>query len=181
MQVKFITSKYTNAFPANNMPAMAYDHLKRLLKNKRETQADLAKLINRTPAVITSLFKGERSLQTEEVNRLATHFGVSSNYILYGSDTAPGEKPAEKGITQADMAIVYILRSIIALLMKKNYLTPSEMEGVLNHAGDLYRVHQLPDAKKIVDAIRSSVTAGSLPSEQEVIHKLLELSPLGSA
>lgn len=83
---KFISSKYTKFSSSIKSRPMAYEHIKRMLSDAGENQADLARLLGRTPAVITNLFNGERSLQIEEVQKISARYGVSTDYVLYGKE-----------------------------------------------------------------------------------------------
>jgi transcriptional regulator with XRE-family HTH domain len=66
---------------------MAYEHLRNLLTSAGKKQADLAKLINKTPAVVTNLFNGVRKLDAQEANRIATWLGVEMTEVLGGKST----------------------------------------------------------------------------------------------
>jgi len=79
---------------------MAYEHLKKLLAKNGMKQADLAQLINRSAAVVTNLFQGVRSLQVEEVERIASYFQVTTNFVLYGE--VPREYISIKGTIRGD-------------------------------------------------------------------------------
>lgn len=86
-----------------------------------------------------------------------------------------------QGISQADMAIVAVLEAVLGLLVKKKIIVPSELDSFFSKTLSLYLAHRLKDAAKVLNALQRSVTSESFPTEQEVIHKLLEIAPLGSA
>jgi hypothetical protein len=67
---------------------MAYEHLRNLLVSAGKKQADLAKLIHKTPAVVTNLFNGVRKLDAQEAGRIAVWLGVGVNEVLGGQSTA---------------------------------------------------------------------------------------------
>ena len=61
---------------------MAYEHLQNLLLSAGKKQADLARLINKTPAVITNLFNGSRKLDAKEACRIADWLGVEMSAVM---------------------------------------------------------------------------------------------------
>lgn len=61
---------------------MAYEHLKNLLMSAGKKQADLARLINKTPAVVTNLFNGDRKLDAQEARRIAAWLGVEMSAVM---------------------------------------------------------------------------------------------------
>lgn len=91
----FIYSKCTRFRNSVKCGAMAYAHLKKLLYTSGKTQIDLASIIGRTPAVITNLFNGTRSLQIEEVQKIADYFKVTPAFVLTGKDV-PQQKEQMK-------------------------------------------------------------------------------------
>jgi len=61
---------------------MAYEHLQNLLLSAGKKQADLARLINKTPAVITNLFNGDRKLDAQEAIKIADWLGVEMSAVM---------------------------------------------------------------------------------------------------
>jgi transcriptional regulator with XRE-family HTH domain len=61
---------------------MAYEHLQNLLVSAGKKQADLARLINKTPAVVTNLFNGSRKLDAKEAIRIADWLGVEMSVVM---------------------------------------------------------------------------------------------------
>jgi transcriptional regulator with XRE-family HTH domain len=115
-------------------------------------------------------------LNESNMKQLCDAFGISVGELF-------GEKISkqEDKISQADIAITQVLQAVLSILLKKKHILPNEVESILTQASDLYRVHHLPNAVTIVDGLRNSLTGEVRTSEQEVIHKLLELAPLGAA
>src|SRR5580704_5622667 len=78
----FMSSKSTEfSFPVTS-PTMAYDYLKDLMKKKGKSQAEFAKVLNKTPAVVTNMFNGERQLKLAEVVRVARWLEVSIDEVV---------------------------------------------------------------------------------------------------
>jgi transcriptional regulator with XRE-family HTH domain len=67
---------------------MAYEHLRTMLMSAGKKQADLARLINKTPAVVTNLFNGVRKLDAQEASRIAVWLGVDVREVLGRTSTA---------------------------------------------------------------------------------------------
>lgn len=63
---------------------MAYEQLQTLLLSAGKKQADLARLIKKTPAVITNLFGGERKLDAQEAQLIANWLGVDVDRVIGG-------------------------------------------------------------------------------------------------
>jgi plasmid maintenance system antidote protein VapI len=61
---------------------MAYEHLRGLMSKAGVSQADLAKVLNKTPAVVTNLFNGVRELKAQEVIRISAWLGKSVGEIM---------------------------------------------------------------------------------------------------
>ena len=54
-----------------------YPHLYELMIEAGDKQEDLARLFNRSPAVISNLFKTGRRLQKDEAKKLADRYNVT--------------------------------------------------------------------------------------------------------
>lgn len=89
-----------------------YPHLKRLLRDAGERQADLARLLGRDRAVITHLFSGARKLQTDEVEKIAAHYGVTSDFVLYGTEPTKSSEALAQEDAELGRALKTILRYI---------------------------------------------------------------------
>lgn len=66
---------------------MAYEHLQNLLLSAGKKQADLARLIHKTPAVITNLFNGSRKLDAKEAIKIADWLGVEMSVVMGTGNT----------------------------------------------------------------------------------------------
>jgi len=84
-------------------------------------------------------------------------------------------------ITEADIAILYTMKTLIAILLKQKTISPKDLDDAFTHGKELYRLHHLSDAMKIMEDLRTSVTGETLPKQQEALRKLLTLAPVGSA
>jgi len=71
---------------------MAYEHLQNLLVSAGKKQADLARLINKTPAVVTNLFNGDRKLDAQEAIKIAAWLGVGMSAVM-GSQNSRTKVP----------------------------------------------------------------------------------------
>lgn len=169
MQAQFTTSKYENfSFPIKSS-AMAYDHIKKLMKLAGEEQSDLARLLGRSPAVITNLFKGERSLQIEEVQKIAAHYKVSTDYVIYGKE--------DVSIRPVESAIIYAIKDILKIITKEKPGTKQKLREDFMRALDLF--HEAPGAVKVMDSLLACIEGPSLQERQPIGDKLLRLDPPG--
>lgn len=91
------------------------------------------------------------------------------------------EKKPQERISEVEIAMISMLKGITTLLLKKKYILPQELEGLFNHAGELYHAHRMPNAVKTVEILHSILAPEALPIEQELIQSLVQLSPVGSA
>lgn len=115
-------------------------------------------------------------LNESNITQLCKAFDISVGE-LFGERV----KKMEDSISQSDMALTQIIQALLKILLDKKYVLPAEVEGVLGEASDLYRAHRLTNAERIANELRSTLTVEARKSEQEVIHKLLSLAPLGMA
>ncbi len=53
-----------------------------IINKAGKSQAELARLLNKTPAVITNLFNGERELKANEVNRISQWLSIPVELVL---------------------------------------------------------------------------------------------------
>lgn len=127
------------------MRTMAYEHIKDLLTQSGVTQAYLAELLGRTPAVITNLFNNDRRLQLEEAEKISERFGVPIDFVLYGNSggvpvmrvyicgSVPGGLPEECPETYNEGHIYYPIRGnpqkIIALKVRGNSMNNIAADG----------------------------------------------------
>lgn len=58
------------------------NRISQLRKNKKESQATLAKIIHVSPSTIAMWETGKRAIKDKELLELSDHFGVSIDYIL---------------------------------------------------------------------------------------------------
>jgi|ERR1700741_39959 len=156
---------------------MAYEHIKNLLSKHGEDQTDLAKLIGRSPAVITNLFNGSRSLQIEEVEKLAEHYEVSTDYILYGRDLVN----SQENLRDSELALAYALKEIIDILLNRKRATKKVLIDDFTYALDRYQGAALPNAALLMVDFLAHVKDEQRQGEQQAIRKLLELAPPKSA
>lgn len=60
--------------------------LKELLAERGETQADLARALEVDESAVSRLIRGRRGLGAAELAGLCEHFGVSSDFVLFGNE-----------------------------------------------------------------------------------------------
>lgn len=73
--------------------------LKALLKEKKVSQAELARLLGRDKSVITHLFQGKRQLKLHEAMKIAEYLGVPlSNIAVEGEEEAEAAEAALTGM-----------------------------------------------------------------------------------
>jgi transcriptional regulator with XRE-family HTH domain len=63
--------------------------LKELLAVRGETQADLARTLEVDESAVSRLMAGRRGLGAAELATLCEHFGVSSDFVLFGDAREP--------------------------------------------------------------------------------------------
>jgi transcriptional regulator with XRE-family HTH domain len=59
--------------------------IRALLTERRQKQADLAKILDLGEDTVSKLLNGKRGLAAGELARLCDYYGVSSDYILFGA------------------------------------------------------------------------------------------------
>jgi transcriptional regulator with XRE-family HTH domain len=69
----------------NDMHEIA-ERIRRLLDERGESQADLARVLDVDSSAVSRLLKGERGLAAGELAALCAHYGVSSDHMLFGAD-----------------------------------------------------------------------------------------------
>lgn len=85
---------------------MLGERLKKLRIDKKLTQEQLGEKINVTKVSISGYENGNRSPDTETLQRLANYFNVSTDYLLGRTDNPnpPGELPALTEKDEKDIA-----------------------------------------------------------------------------
>lgn len=63
------------------------ERLKKLRTKKKLTQTELGKIVNVTKVSISGYENGNRSPDTDTLEKLADYFGVSTDYLLGRTDT----------------------------------------------------------------------------------------------
>lgn len=155
---------------------MAYEHLKKLLEKNGKSQEDLAKLIGRTPAVVTNLFKGRRSLQTEEVEKIARHFDVSTDYVMYGKDVEL-IRHTDEVQRESELAIIYVLKVILQIMMQHQMVSTKGLDFNFSEALTFYHGRKLGKAAQIMEKLRVFVAEEPRVLEQAINRILLEPEP----
>jgi transcriptional regulator with XRE-family HTH domain len=157
---------------------MAYEHIKALLIERGESQADLAKLIGRTNAVVTNLFNGSRSLQIEEVEKLANHFNVSKHYILTGIEKEERNGPE---LRDSEIALMDTIKTLIQTMALLNPSIPDMLRSAFNYQKIQYEELGQHGAVLVMGELGKFVGEKAHSPERELIRRLLQLSPAGSA
>lgn len=66
------------------------ERIRSLLEERGDSQADLARVLDVDGSAVSRLLKGDRGLAAGELAAMCAHYGVSSDYILFGaSDEDP--------------------------------------------------------------------------------------------
>lgn len=161
-------------YPENN--------LRKIRNNLKMTLEDVAdKVVPSTSAdMISKLEIGERQLTHTWMRKLASVFHCAPKDLI-DSDSNISSFKQEDRISQADMVVISLLEVLLGILIKKKYVQIKEIEGFMANAITLYRSHRLPNAERAMIELQKALTTEAPPTEQEVIHKLFELVPLGSA
>lgn len=145
-------------------------------RNKRGlSQEKVAEAMGIKKAAVSKLEQGKMNLTQDYMNRFAKIFHCAPQELL------PSGNASNDQISQADMAVVQILHGVLKILLQKKYVLPDEMEDIFSHANALSEALRLKNATKIVDALHISLAGEAHQSERELIHKLLQLAPAGSA
>lgn len=104
------------------MATVAYEHIKSLIAEHGMNQVQFADFLNRSGAVVTNLFNGDRRLQLDEAEKISDRFGVTVDYVLYGTKggvaamkidirgTVPGGNPMECEDLPSEGHIYYPMR-----------------------------------------------------------------------
>jgi AcrR family transcriptional regulator len=152
---------------------------------RKEQRAYLEQIVARSGLTLSEIAKeagvSSTTLTRFYNNKNATH-AISSTTM----DKVHKRFPIDRAVppspsNETTLVTVSLFSSLVNLLLKKRTILPSELEEILTHTGDLYRAHQMPEAVKVVDALRSSLTPGSQQLGKEAIGILLRLHPAGSA
>lgn len=184
-----ITTLVTNSQPENHQASDL--HANQFGNNTKMVKNKILELRNKRGWSLKQL-EDKTGISAQHLNRLETgHPNARLNetnidllckvFHVSVAELFGEAKSASNDISQADMAITQILQAVLSLLLKKKHILPNEIDSIFTQANELYRAHHLPQAVKIVSELHNTLAGGSHLSEKEVIHKLLELSPLGSA
>lgn len=114
------------------------NRLKELRKIKKETQADIADLLQVNIRTIQRWEKGEPNIKLAQANMLADHFGVSVGYLL-GYNEEP--KLADKSESKLPMHKQYILKINnieIDLIKQSDNLSAQNLSDIKIAARKLY-------------------------------------------
>jgi transcriptional regulator with XRE-family HTH domain len=63
--------------------------IRALLESRSQKQADLARVLDLGEDTVSKLLNGKRGLAAGELAELCAHYGVSSDYLLFGTTTEP--------------------------------------------------------------------------------------------
>lgn len=156
------------------MRAMAYEHIKKLLLDNGQEQADLAKLLGRTNAVVTNLFNGSRSLQIEEVQKISERYGVSTDFVLYGRERYEGN------LRDSEIAITDAFKVMMQIMLYHGMAKPESFTNAFSYQCEEYREKDMPNAMVIMNEL-IQYAGGTVQPGREILKRLLQLRPLGTA
>lgn len=146
------------------------EYLKCVLAHYNITLTEIARVAKLASTTLTRFYNGtpKHALSATTFEMIKEHYPVDNIEV-------------RDYITEADVALMYTIKTLVKLLIKHKTLESKELGEAFIHGRELYQAHHLFDAVKIMDDLNMFVSGGTLPKQQEALHKLLTLAPLGSA
>lgn len=177
---KLIASNFVSNIGSGYLPpfgnnARMRNRIKEWRTKRDLSQDQVAEAMGIKKAAVSKLERGKMNLTQEYMARFAKVFNCQP-YEIIAETGHSGEV-----LSQAEMILIQLLHSILLILMRKNYILDSEMEDALKHASALSTALRLKNAAKIVELLHNSLEGEAPQAERELIHRLLQLVPAGSA
>ena len=108
---------------------MLKDRIKKLRKEKKLSQRELAKKINLSPSTIAMYETGQRKPDTDKLKQIADFFNVSIDYLLGNTDE---KKPVDEIIKNEEAVEIKELMERYQVMLERDELDESAKKSVID-------------------------------------------------
>lgn len=154
------------------------NHLRQLRLSENMTQKDIADAIGKSAIDISRLENGVIKMTEDYLRPLQDKLGWSASQLI---DAVSVKNPPSNNISDAEIALTDVLKDVLQILIFHGLATPESLNRAFTSQYEDYREKNLPDAMLVMQHLQAFVTDKPHASEREVIGKLLQLRPVGSA
>ncbi len=102
--------------------------IRKIRKEQKQTQKDFAKILGISPSYLSELENGKRNLNISTIDKLANKMGVSSLYLMTGTDDDNYLKKTKDGMINAENLIIATKEHRLNNLLSQNLLNSLDNE-----------------------------------------------------